>query len=73
MQLKQGIKFVPFIISSGIFIYGFSLFLEASQPCGSDGCLIHLLYFIAIPLMLISGIVSYKLGKKLFKNTEEDK
>jgi uncharacterized membrane protein YadS len=73
MHLKQGIKFIPFIISIGVFIYGFSLFLEASQSCGSDSCLIHLLYFIAIPIMLISGIASYKLGKKLFRKTEENK
>jgi len=33
------------------------MFIEASQPCGSDGCMIHILYFLAIPLFIISAIV----------------
>lgn len=73
MLLKQLVKHIPFILCCGIFIYGFILFAEASQPCGSDGCLLHLLYLVAVPMMIAGGIAAYRLGKKLFKKEVENK
>lgn len=54
-------KIIYLILSASGFLYGLKLFIDASQPCGSDGCLIHLLYFIAIPLLIVSGIFFTKM------------
>ena len=36
-----------------------------SQPCSSDGCMIHFLYIVAVPMMLISVIVGYILTRSI--------
>ena len=55
-----------------VFIYGAILFNEASQPCSGDGCLIHIIYIVAIPMMLISGIAGYIIYRSLKKDRVKD-
>jgi hypothetical protein len=52
-------------------VYGAKLMNEGTRPCGSDGCMIHLLVPAAIIFFLISGLVFYisvKREIKYFKN-----
>jgi hypothetical protein len=63
------VNYSALILSIVGVIFSIILFIEASQPCGSDGCLIHILYIIAIPMFLISGIIFYVFAKKIFKWT----
>jgi len=67
MKIKDIFKYIGIILCITGFIYGAKLFIEASQPCSSDGCMIHLLYIVAVPLMLVSGIIGYILMKSINK------
>jgi hypothetical protein len=49
-------------------IYGAKLMYEGTRPCGSDGCMIHLLVPIAIIFFLISGPVFYISLKREIEN-----
>ena len=67
MNTKDKFKYFGIIVCAAVFIYGAVLFKEASEPCSSDGCMIHLLYMVAVPMMLISGIAGYKLTRSINK------
>lgn len=58
-MLNKILSYIFFVISIIGIIYCFKLINEASQPCGSDGCLIHILFLIAIPGLIIFGLLFY--------------
>lgn len=68
----DAVRVVILFLSACAFGYGVKLFIEASQPCGGDGCLIHVLYIIAIPVMIVSGIIFYRSAKKLFGKSKDE-
>ncbi len=56
-----------FLITGKIFfVLSIILNLYASQPCSSDGCMIHLLYLIGVPLFLISIFMIF-ITKRIIK------
>jgi hypothetical protein len=67
MKTKDIFKYIGIILSIAGFMYGAKLFIEASQPCSSDGCMVRLLYLVAVPIMLISGIVGYIIIRSINK------
>jgi hypothetical protein len=49
-------------------IYAIILFVEASQPCGSDGCLIHILYIIVIIILAFAIPMTYFSWRNIKRN-----
>jgi hypothetical protein len=72
MKTKDIFKYTGLFVCIAGFIYGAMLFYEASKPCSSDGCMIHLLYIIAVPMMLISGIVGYIRIRSINRSRQKD-
>jgi hypothetical protein len=60
------IKYILLGVSIIGLLGSFKLFYDAGRPCSGDGCMIHFLYFIAIPLFIISAIATALLYKRTF-------
>ncbi len=72
MKTKDIFKYSGILLAMIGFMYGAKLFIEASQPCSSDGCMIHLLYIVAVPIMLISAILGYIIIRSINKARQKD-
>jgi hypothetical protein len=70
----KAFNYFLFALSLLGIIYSIVLIIQGNQPCGSDGCLIHILYMIGTVLLFISGIIFYFSRKNILKyRKKEDK
>lgn|GEM_PF-2174197 len=66
-------NFIFCILSLAGIITGFVLLVQGSQPCGSDGCLIHILLFVALIFLSISVPIFYVTLKREIAWREKNK
>ncbi|WP_299255905.1 hypothetical protein [uncultured Aquimarina sp.] len=48
-------------------VISITLIIMGNMPCSGDGCLIHILYFIGTPLLLVFGILFFFMTRTVIK------
>jgi hypothetical protein len=72
MAKKNFINYFFLCLSTTGVVYSFVLFAQASKPCSSDGCMIHLLYIPALLLLLLFGPVLFITGRNIYRKIHKD-
>lgn len=68
MNKYRIISWILLFINIVVAIFAVQLIIVGSEPCASDGCLIHLLQFLGILLLIPSVIISLYIITKSLKN-----
>jgi hypothetical protein len=64
-MIQKIITYTIFIISFLGIVLSLFLIFTGLQPCSGDGCMIHILLLIGIPILVISGVILYLAYKKI--------
>ncbi|KXX66721.1 hypothetical protein AVL50_30685 [Flammeovirga sp. SJP92] len=60
------------ILSGIVIMFSLILIILGNQPCSGDCCMIHLLYIIGFPMLILSGIIFYFTMKKTWMQKLND-
>jgi hypothetical protein len=71
--MKRFINLLLCVASVAGLIWALVLTYQGSRPCGSDGCLIHILLILALIVFAISAPVFYFTFKRERKYYQEKK